>query len=371
MLFDYTKIVADYDYKSRYCNVLEEAIPYGDGGSAAAPPAKGGKDAGKGKGKDAGPAAPVPYREPIAPNVLPFDVMNKIPDGPPTQEIVEDPKAKGKAPAKGKEPEPVATNPYDATEKSVLSFIEKWSKGTFAVDRTLYENNERLCIVLENSIWHEAERLKFILSVIRKTIESQIQWLNEMEENISKHVKDAIFSRYLREVATVDRLVQIIGDVVDENLPLTEYLQITSDAIVVRKDMLVIPPAVAVEKVFTETVYDDRLNDEQLSMVERCLEYMQLGNVIIEQDMQKFLDQFLSPVGPLGNVTMPGGLLKHSTAPSKWLNEEVKEDLKAKILPITKVVGIDQTVGVLSSQSTYDKLKEYVVHEKKLWVGSV
>ena len=370
LLFDYTKIVADYDYKSRYCNVLEEALPYGEGTSAAVPAGKG-KDAGKGKGKDAGPAAPVPYREPIAPNVLPFDIMNKIPEGPPTQEVVEDPKAKGKAPAKGKEPEPVATNPYDATEKNVLSIIEKWSKGTFTVDRALYENNERLCIVLENSIWHEAERLKYILSVIRKTMESQIQWLNEMEENISKHVKETILSRYTREVLTVDRLVQMIGDAINENLPLTEYLQITSDAIVVRKDLLVIPPPVSVEKIFTEPIYDDRLNDEQLSMVERCLESMQLGSVIIEQDMQKFLDHFLSPVGPLGNVTMPRGLLKHSTAPSKWLNEEIKESLKAKILPITKVAGIDQTVGVLSSQSTYDKLKEFIAYEKKLWVGSV
>ena len=374
MLFDYTKIVADYDYKSRYWNTLEETLPLGDGGTAAAAaaPAGKGKDAGKGKGKDAGPAAPTPYREPVAPNILPLDLMNKLPEGPPTQEIVEDPKAKGKAPAKGKgEPEPVFTNPYDATEKSILGILEKWSKGTFTIDRTLYENNERLCIVLENAIWHEAERFKYILSVIRKTLESQIQWSNDMEESISKNMKDTIIARYSKEATTVDRLIHMLGDVIEQNLPLTEYWQITSDAIVVRKDMLIIPPVVQVEKVSTESIYDDRLNDEQLSMVERCLESMQLGNVIIEQDMQKFLELFLSTVGPLGNVTMPKGILKHSMAPVKWLDEEIKEKLKTFIMPITKVVGTDQTVGVLSTQNTYDKLKEYIAQEKKLWVGSV
>lgn len=371
LLFDFTKLVADYDYKVRYWNVLEEALSIGDsGGSAVA--AKGGKDAGKGKGKDAGPAAPTPYREPVAQNVLPTELMQKIPEGQVAQEIVEDPKAKGKAPAKGKgEPEPVFTNPFDAIEKSVMGIIEKWSKGTFTVDRTLYEGNERLCIVLENSIWHEAERLKYIISVIRKTLESQISWINENEENICKITKEAILSRYSREAATVNRLVEMIGDVIEENVPLREHWQIAADTIVVRKDLLIIPQPVPIEKVATESFFDDHLNNEQLLLVERWLESMKIGHVIIEQDMQRFLDHLLSPVGPLCNIITPKGFFEHSTAPLKWLQEENNKDIRNRLIPITKVSGIDQTIGVLSTSQTYEKLKDYTAVEKKLWVGSV
>ena len=38
-------------------------------------------------------------------------------------------------------------------EKAVLEVLSAWSKGTFTVQRIVYNNDENICIAVETSVW--------------------------------------------------------------------------------------------------------------------------------------------------------------------------------------------------------------------------
>ena len=92
---------------------------------------------------------------------------------------------------------------------------------------------EALCVALETAIWHEAERLKHSVEMVKSVVAQQIQWLNDSEKSLEIVMNQVISERHSREYAQVDRLLDMIHVVVRTGEPIREIWEMTPDSIVV------------------------------------------------------------------------------------------------------------------------------------------
>lgn len=385
LLFDYSKAVTGYDYKIKYANLLEEALPISNGSNVDAnagkgkDAGKGGKDAGKGgKGKDAGGAAPAVYRTPVTSVLLNSETMNVIPDATPAEaEEVVDPKAKGKAPAKGKgKEEPiVSSNVYDTTEKSFLDLLGAWCKGTFTVNRTLYENDEEICVIIENAIWHEAERLKVSFSLVRKMLDEHCAWLLQNETSLIEYMKGKIESRYKVEISIVDCLLNLIRTQIDNSEAISKEWLITTDAIVVCDGKVVIPLDILPPIPEIYEYYPDRLSKEQSDLLFQYIQTIQMGDVVLNEDIDSIINRLALHPGPLSNIYGTPTQLSLSSCllPKTWRETNAIDKIKTLLIPSIKIEGIDEYLGVTNKSNVIDNLS--IIHlalkEDINWLGNV
>ena len=369
LLFDYCRAVTSYDSKERAGNPLEETLPLklssdagagsqeatGKGGKDKAPA----KDAKGGKGGKGEAAVAVPFREPLCKIVMPADAMGLLPAPKAAAEVeVVDPKAKGgkAAPAaakggkKGAAEEAPAVDPVSAMEAQALEFVATWTKGTFAVQRVVYENNEPICVALESCIWHEAERLKCSIAAIKAAVAEQSAWLEGMEQSLQALMQGLIVRRHAREGATINRLVMMIGLAIEAAEPLREDWLITPDSIAVQRGNMVFPAPAPPPAPLINEFFPDMLNPEQSSMLAKWLEMMRTGSVVLEEDLAAMFDRSLGAVGPLGSIELADGkTMQAIVMPVGWRTDaSLSNALKEKLCPHARLQGIDEHFGVVS-----------------------
>ena len=385
LLFDYSKAITGYDYKVRYANLLEETLPISSSNNVDAnagkgkDTGKGGKDAGKGgKGKDAGGAVPTVYRTPVTTVVMNSGTMSIIPDATSAEaEEVIDPKAKGKAPAKGKgKEEPVVSaNVYDSTEKSFLDLLGSWCKGTFTINRTLYDDDEEICVVIENAVWHEAERLKASFSLVRKMLDDHCAWLLQNESSLIEYMKVKIENKYQVEMGVVDCLVNLIRVQIQNSEPIVNEWLVATDAIVVCDGKVVLPldKVPPVPEIYE--YYPDRLSKEQYDLLCQYIQSIQMGDVVLNEDIDSIISRLMSHPGPLSSIhgTPTPLSLSSCVFPKTWRESNAIDKIKALLIPSIKVEGIDEYLGVTNRSNVVDNLS--IIHlalkEDINWLGNV
>ena len=47
----------------------------------------------------------------------------------------------------------MSADAFEVMEKSLLGYLEAWSKGSFTASRAIYGENDALCIAIESAIW--------------------------------------------------------------------------------------------------------------------------------------------------------------------------------------------------------------------------
>jgi hypothetical protein len=380
ILFDATKSFVGFDYLNRYANVLEETL------AVTIPSIESGGDAKDSKGKPAakdakkGASGPVPYRDPVTPILFDPITLTKIPEvkTPEPAEVLD---AKGK-PVKGKgkdkgEDDNVVLNPFTVIEAATKDILKNWTKESFTVNRALYEDQENLCVIIENTVWHEAERFLNNLVVITNEVESQTKWLNNMETPLIKILENRIQERYVTETMTLDRLLSMIGKCIETSEPIRDEWITAADAISVLSSRIITPEPILPLVPVIKEYYCDHLNEEQLLMSKNWINLMNLGENLLVEDIYYMMDVIFSGVGPNGFISfsLNNNLLSSFKVPKDWRNDDMKIKTLETLAPKVKVHGINENVGTVNSVLIFEKMKRISSNvlnkDYENWVESV
>lgn len=254
-----------------------------------------------------------------------------------------------------KEDAPAGADAFDATEKAVLEAVSVWAKGTFTVSRVVYGENEALCVAIENAIWHEAERLKLSLETVKSSLAEQVKWLSSQETDMKRIVTMVIQKRFARELACANRLVEMIGEVIEQALPIKEHWLVASDAISVHPATLSYPPDAEPIAPTIKVFYADHLNEEQTRVLEDNVEDIRTGGVVLEEDVISLLHRALSTVGPYGSVALsPTSSFSHVMLPASMRND--RERLQNVLAPNEAIPGAAEHFGVVPAASIVKNL---------------
>lgn len=348
---DYLKSVSAYKYSSIAFNALEEcAAPPNDmyevsasGASLGATTGKDGKPVSKPKG---GKSEIKTLRNAIAPILLDKTTMIRLPEPAPLEQKQDEAAGKGKAAAvkkvgKGKEEVSAIVSPLAAVELSAMALADYYSQGTFMASRDGYEGNECMVEVMESAIWYEAARLKFAVARVKSIAVDIEAWLMQYEQEAGQLAELFIRERYLRELACSQVVVARVIRAVEDFSPIREQWLLANDAVSVISSNLILPlpavpptPEVAVFPI-------NRFNEEQLNAVGDALSRLQLGGLVLLEDVEMWLQKASLPGAAPGNtvtsdgaggfrtnlytLSLPSGLVDHQDAVSAALQREMIE----------------------------------------------
>ena len=304
VILDFTKGSSSYDSSALLRNTLEEClaaiIPSKDDPAVETGGGKGNKKPAE-KSKKGEVAAAVAWRNVVPPVLLPHTMMNTLPL-PQEDEAPVDPKSKGKPPVKGKgEAVDMPANPLETMAANVINQLLTWTKENFTIQRVVYPNQESLCCAIESAIWHEAERCKFSIEQIKRAVQHQAAWINEEEENILRILERQIRSRHAKEYQVAHRLIHMISEVTEKAEPITNIWVIDGDAISVFNNQICVHPNITPPLPVVREFYENKLNSEQMSVLESWIYTNKTGSVILEQDVRYMMIQALNAgSGPAG-----------------------------------------------------------------------
>jgi hypothetical protein len=162
------------------------------------------------------------------------------------------------------------------------------------------------------------------LASIKEIIAGQVAWLKDMDASLIAMLKQLISTRYHREIATCHRLVGMIGETIAAAEPIRQEWLLAPDAIAVIDGRLIVPDPEPYPDPVINEFYDDRLNEEQVDVINQWIQIVRIGEVILIEDMHALLDRCLSGCGPLGNVQSSTGYLSHLTLPKRWRDTETQ-----------------------------------------------
>jgi hypothetical protein len=346
VLQDFCRGVANFDSRLAEGSVLEAClepeVPTLEAAAAAAAAGAGGKkDAGKkapAKGGKGAPAEAEVTRAVYPPIVLPVDQLRTLPV-PSEEEEIEDPKAKGKGkpPAKGKGgAEEAASDPLSVMIAAVTAAAHEFTKeGGFAVQRAVFPDQEELCVALEAAVWHEAARLQRAISIVKHTVSQQVQWLGDSEKDLSLVMDQVLRERHLREYAQVDRLLDMIHEVVRLGEPIRELWELSPDSIVVHQNQLVLHVPQAPPMPVVQPFPQATLNDQQLATLRDWAEQCKVKDaltgdeILLSQDVEAMLQRAANAVGPVAYV-------KHTTYDNPFIQEDEIPSVLALVVKVVR-----------------------------------
>ena len=171
------------------------------------------------------------------------------------------------------------------------------------------------------------------------------------------------------------------GEAVASSEPIREEWLVAPDVISVMKNRLVVPAPSPPPLPVVNEFFSDRMNEEQAVNTQQWLNAVSTGSVILEPDMLALLDQGFSAGGPLGSVSLAdGSTLSHVTFPKTWramidvavkdnegedgsvaslgffTRQSVEQLVRKALVTPKKLAGIDEHVGVVSTQQVAELL---------------
>lgn len=179
-------------------------------------------------------------------------------------------------------------------------------------------------------------------------------------------LQETIQQRYQLEVASCQRLVDMIGSVIESFSPIREEWLLAPDVIAVVPCHLIVPYPSPPPVPTIQEFHSDKLNVEQMEVFQQRIDAIKLdGDVILLQDLESVLDVSLSTVGPFaslfsGNNESIHSSLRHVTLPPQWRVKEKQqnsettvddggvESIRLQLLPSVTIAGADEHVGVIS-----------------------
>jgi hypothetical protein len=309
ILLDTSKALCKFKKSSKVANELEETLPIGEVGGEKVD-AKGGKDAkgkappAKGKGTE---IVITPYRDPVAPAILNTDVMASIPMPASAAAVVADPKAKDVKGKKG-EAEAVPADPFSLAEKAAIDYFNTYSAGTYTINRSLYTFAEgvvdpvveRVCSSVEKTIWSEAARSLRTIVIIRRILQTHVEWLESTEAMILKYLEEVILSQWQKEVAADERLATMIQERIEESEPIRDLWKICADAISVECNKLVVADPLPHPVPRINSFFMSHFNEEQSVLFSAAIKNLTFGDQVLVEDINSLVDLFSSS-GTLGS----------------------------------------------------------------------
>jgi hypothetical protein len=254
------------------------------------------------------------------------------------------------------------------------------------------------------------ERLRQTAGTIKASVEHHKLWLEEHELSLLKHLKEITDARFEVETAQAQCVLKLIGKCVEQCEPIREEWLLAPDVVCVCKRRLVVPPTIPPPTAVVEEFPPNKLNDQQAQYLSQVLASAgasissgtgtEAGNVtVIEEDMRVILEGLLSNGGPLGHVMNPTNRLLSLTLPRNWrkpvnavaggpsadlvllkgaddfafadmdaekdviqvdtsgfLPVVSKDSILQQLLPVVKLPGLEEHVGVVDSATVYEYL---------------
>ena len=355
VMFDHMRAVSTYEYNKSVAQILEEVDPIPEDylGLNDNPSSNGKGDKDKGKGK----APPVAKRVGIACPIVWNDMETSIPQ--PVPKVEEEPdtgKKKGKE--KKGDVEEVAPSPFAVSREKALGFCSGWCRDTFTVEQELYGDDEALARAIEKSIWHEADRFTHMIELLTSLVSSQSQWLSDQESEILELMQKMVDKRKTDELATTERLCEMIYQCIENNVPIRTQWQLAPDVIVVREERLVYPPEPITETVEMNKFYVSSMNEEQTSLASEMLHQIQLGNSsILKEDLCEWLNVCNSGIGPVGCNSSLKDSFKNLSFPKQWQIHD--NQLLSNIYSPIPVLGTSEETGVTKLEKVMENLTEF------------
>jgi len=205
------------------------------------------------------------------------------------------------------------------SREKATSFCADWSRSTFTVDQETYGDDEVLAGAIEKAIWHEADRFTHMIGMVTALVSSQSQWLMDQEQEILELMKTMVEKRKITELATTERLCDMVCQCIEDNVPICTQWQLAPDVIVVREERLVYPPPVITETVEMNKFFTTHLNEEQTALASGMLGQLQLGNsTILKEDLCEWLHQCNSGIGHVACNNSPKDSFHNLHFPTAW-----------------------------------------------------
>lgn len=268
-------------------------------------------------------------------------------------------KAKAKASTKGKkmtEERGVATDPLGAAVEKAFEAADLWARGSFMLNRSSYGSDESYCSSLENVIWFEVDRFKRTLNAIADVVADQCVWLATKDAEFLNFLKATIQERQLREFAVTERLIALIQITIDDFSPIREEWLIASDSLVIKQSCLVYPADIPHPTPEIIDFFEDHLNDEQISASQEMLRHMQVGKIVLQQDLADWLNRAEKSVGPIAVCSCDKGQFLALTWPRKWRGINI-DAVVENVLGNKTIPGGDETMGGVPIESVMARLQ--------------
>lgn len=239
-----------------------------------------------------------------------------------------------------------------------------------------------------------------------------------MESGIFDLLRTMIAHHFEMEVMAAQCTIRMVSETIEACVPLRVQWLLAPDAVAVMNNELVVPAPVPPPEPTVNEFFTSHLNPEQVSLIQRWMESITTGSVILEQDMHAMLDRGFQGIGPLGMMQLSHAAhLHHLTLPRQWRSltplhvtpaapapsalhhhaqsrpsspaaggtaiesekpsisfqlddpsagqasvaQEVRvmrDQLRKLLVPVKKLAGINEHMGVVNAQDTFDAVTD-------------
>lgn len=168
-----------------------------------------------------------------------------------------------------------------------------------------------------------------------------------MDADLKDLMDKLIEARHARELACTVRLLEMVGESIENAAPIREQWLVASDIITVHPSQLILASEPAVPAPSCIEFFGSYLNDEQMQVMSQCLSEMATGGVVLEDDVLGFVTRILDHrAGPLGSIRLSETTcLSHLVLPEAYRLD--MQRLLEILLPKTLVPGIDEHHGIV------------------------
>lgn len=144
-----------------------------------------------------------------------------------------------------------------------------------------------------------------------------MSWIESSEAKRIEFVNNEIKNAYLRELVTADQLVSLLFSAVESCEPISEYWFVSHDAIVVDGSRRITPLPEDPPVPNINAIFRDRLNEEQVSVIQRHLHALRTDKGILKEDLLNYLRSFEHSVRSIC-INDAGQSIKLATLPEDW-----------------------------------------------------
>ena len=213
----------------------------------------------------------------------------------------------------------MAPSPFAMSREKANAFCATWTRDSFMVDQEQYGDDEALVGAIENAIWHEADRFTHMIGMVTTLVATQSQWLMDQEQDALELMKKLVEKRKITELATTERLCDMVYQCIEDNVPIRTQWQLAPDVIVVRQERLVFPPPIITKTVEMNKFYTASMNEEQIAMASEMLRQLQVGSsTILKEDLCEWLQQCNSGIGPVACNISSKDSFYNLSFPAAW-----------------------------------------------------
>ena len=189
-------------------------------------------------------------------------------------------------------------------------------------------------------------------------VQTQADSISKKELRLLDKMRETVYDRQRNELATTERLTTLILEAIENCIPIREEWLLAPDALAICQNHSVIPEIPSEPVPIIDVFPDDRLNEEQVEVAHDMLKNLQVGKVVLEEDLENWIKLCSNPIGPLGCSDNDGGRQVGLTLPKKWRENE--SNIRRDIIKVKGVPGIDESSGIMPLETLMTHLQCHI-----------